>query len=629
MTKITEIERWEDEVHLIARSERVAGGRDGAVNKQAGQLANRTLHLKREVSAVSDLALADMGVYASATDAQNAINAGVEKRRFFPVKGNGNIWAWRYENVDGAATRTHDYLRNGKSILHIEQWLGVRLYDQTGETNNYFVRATGPDSGKIQTSPGTAVACFPVYAGQTYNVTAADYRSDYFAITLKTDSSLTGDTLGLVSITDNGDRKSFTVPPDSPAKFAFINTVIPNGQFDIRDNLSVEVDQINQVNGIPIVDAWARESLIESSLAFVEEDGGQLYAPENDQVNYFVRALGADAGKIQTSPGAMLTYFPVTPGKKYTVYASDFTPNFFVVALKTDSALTGSSLGLIELENSGSYRSFSVPADSPARFAFMNVVLPLQKWDIRAGLTVTGPALKAKSINGHEVYDAKARDMIASLGESSILTGKEAVYFGDSITAQNPRTKKNYHEYIAEAVGGMQIRNYGISGSGFYNRYADAATIKENPDYVVIFLGTNDFGEVGGRKPLGALFDEGTATVSGCINRLLRDIITKFYDKKIAILTPIPRLTSYGSNASNNASGFTLEQLAELIQQYAAHYSIPCLDLYHESNLPVYIPAGNAHYFTQPGGTQPDGLHPNDAGHQVMARKIRVFMESL
>lgn len=174
----------------------------------------------------------------------------------------------------------------------------------------------------------------------------------------------------------------------------------------------------------------------------------------------------------------------------------------------------------------------------------------------------------------------------------------------------------------------MTVYNYGISSTGYNGRYGVADTITEIPDYVTVFLGTNDFWLVGNNKPLGAFLDTGTATISGCINTCLLGLITKFFSKKIAVFTPLPRLDNWGSNAAPNAVGYTLEQLSTLIQRYAAHYSIPCLDLYHESNLPVYVPAGNSYYFTYPGGSEPDGVHPNDAGHIVMAAKIQAFLES-
>jgi len=187
---------------------------------------------------------------------------------------------------------------------------------------------------------------------------------------------------------------------------------------------------------------------------------------------------------------------------------------------------------------------------------------------------------------------------------------------------------KNYHDYVSDSVGGMTIYNYGRSDTGYYGRSEVANTITQVPDLLTVFLGTNDWGLV--PNPLGKFLDTETETISGCINKCLLGLINKFYSKRIAVFTPLPRKDNWGSNApANSKNNYTLEQLAEMIKRYADHYSIPCLDLYHESNLSVYTPDGNKYYFTHPGGQDPDGVHPNDAGHLVMAAKIRKFLEAI
>ncbi|MCP5629334.1 SGNH/GDSL hydrolase family protein, partial [Klebsiella pneumoniae] len=46
--------QWEDNIKLLTRLERVEGGRSGAANIQAEQLANRTLWLKAQLESVRD-----------------------------------------------------------------------------------------------------------------------------------------------------------------------------------------------------------------------------------------------------------------------------------------------------------------------------------------------------------------------------------------------------------------------------------------------------------------------------------------------------------------------------------------------------------------------------------------------
>lgn len=54
MSNITESAKWENEVYLLTRSDKVEGGRTGKANIQAAQLANRTLWLKVQLDSMQD-----------------------------------------------------------------------------------------------------------------------------------------------------------------------------------------------------------------------------------------------------------------------------------------------------------------------------------------------------------------------------------------------------------------------------------------------------------------------------------------------------------------------------------------------------------------------------------------------
>ena len=54
MAKINAEPRWAEDVNLIARGEKVKGGRDGGINVQAKQLADRTEYLKQEIDELSE-----------------------------------------------------------------------------------------------------------------------------------------------------------------------------------------------------------------------------------------------------------------------------------------------------------------------------------------------------------------------------------------------------------------------------------------------------------------------------------------------------------------------------------------------------------------------------------------------
>lgn len=213
--------------------------------------------------------------------------------------------------------------------------------------------------------------------------------------------------------------------------------------------------------------------------------------------------------------------------------------------------------------------------------------------------------------------------------QSSGWANKTWVAVGDSITEKNTRTLKNYHDYIKDVIGCL-VYNYGQSGTGFYNRNAVASTITQTPDLITVFLGTNDWANIGSNnKALGSFGDSGTTTIAGCISTLFGGLISTFPKATIASFTPLPRSGSYGSSATPNSQGYTLEQLSDMIITHCKHYSIPCLDLYHTCNLYVWNSTANNFYFTAPNAGSGDGLHPNDAGHKKLASKILAFMNTL
>ena len=59
-----------------------------------------------------------------------------------------------------------------------------------------------------------------------------------------------------------------------------------------------------------------------------------------------------------------------------------------------------------------------------------------------------------------------------------------------------------------------------------------------------------------------------------------------------------------------------------IIREVAEYYSIPVLDLFACSGLQPCVPIIQQKYL-------PDGLHPNDAGHEILAEKIAGFLMSL
>lgn len=63
---ITESAQWEKDIYLIARQDKVEGGRSGVVNIQAQQLANRTLWLMNNLNELKEVTYSEIKVFSSA-----------------------------------------------------------------------------------------------------------------------------------------------------------------------------------------------------------------------------------------------------------------------------------------------------------------------------------------------------------------------------------------------------------------------------------------------------------------------------------------------------------------------------------------------------------------------------------
>ena len=69
---ISEKPQWENSISMVARQQRVEGGRDGAANIQAQQLANRTRFLKQSVEAYSTLIKSGELPYSNEDEAKSS-----------------------------------------------------------------------------------------------------------------------------------------------------------------------------------------------------------------------------------------------------------------------------------------------------------------------------------------------------------------------------------------------------------------------------------------------------------------------------------------------------------------------------------------------------------------------------
>ena len=228
--------------------------------------------------------------------------------------------------------------------------------------------------------------------------------------------------------------------------------------------------------------------------------------------------------------------------------------------------------------------------------------------------------------------------------------GKHVAYFGDSITdPRNSGSKKKYWGFLQDW---LQIEPfvYGVSGRQWNDIPRQTDKLKQEHgdevDAILVFCGTNDYNN---GVPIGQWWDEREAevmyghgkpkamvkrrqrtpsmdatTYKGRINIALDSVKRAYPTKQIVLLTPIHR-SDFHANEKNwqcdesytNQCGEYLDAYVEAVKEAGNVWAVPVIDWNATSGL---FPLMKEHEQYYKGGT--DLLHPNDAGHERLARTL-------
>lgn len=211
------------------------------------------------------------------------------------------------------------------------------------------------------------------------------------------------------------------------------------------------------------------------------------------------------------------------------------------------------------------------------------------------------------------------------------LPGKTIHFLGDSITegAGASSEENGYVRVLTRAEGLAAGNNFGIGGTRIARQAQPSAEAKFDRDFclrceelpfaadaVVVFGGTNDFGH--GLAPFGEDGDDTPYTFLGACEYLFGHLRQRYPDIPIAVVIPLHRAeedSPYGDGSKTHSR--PLRDYVEGIRQAARRHGLPVLDLFAADPNPL------------PLGLFPDGLHPNDEGHRVLAGLIADFLKSL
>ena len=202
------------------------------------------------------------------------------------------------------------------------------------------------------------------------------------------------------------------------------------------------------------------------------------------------------------------------------------------------------------------------------------------------------------------------------------LNNKKIVFLGDSITegwgASSP--DKAYHQLIKNeynlslaceaGIGGSRIAKqknptlFSVRQDLYFGLRADY--MPKDVDMVIVFGGTNDFGH--GDAAFGDINSYDDYTFIGALNNLIIKLKNLYPNKEIIFMTPLHRL--YEDISLNNSGKLLIDYVNAIIDATKRH-DVKLIDLFNELELEPNDP-----------NLLPDGLHPNDEGHKMMAEFI-------
>lgn len=202
------------------------------------------------------------------------------------------------------------------------------------------------------------------------------------------------------------------------------------------------------------------------------------------------------------------------------------------------------------------------------------------------------------------------------------LEGLTINFLGDSITQGHGTTapEMTFHQIIKEKYAMANAYNYGIGGTRIARQTEPskdclvwdldfvlrAEIMDKNADAIVVFGGTNDYGH--GDAQFGTEDSEDIYTFCGAVNALITKLTHDFPNAKIIFMTPLHRANETVPKTQN---GKILSDYVDAIQSICAKRSIAVIDLFQINP----IDPSDAELM-------PDGLHPSDRGHEVMAQVI-------
>lgn len=212
------------------------------------------------------------------------------------------------------------------------------------------------------------------------------------------------------------------------------------------------------------------------------------------------------------------------------------------------------------------------------------------------------------------IYDAQGNPVELS---ASHLKSLKLGILGDSITEGTGASvaAKSYAAMLGAEFA--SINNYGIGGSCMSQHWSKPmvgrwSSMASTLDFIIIFGGVNDFYA---SAPLGDNDSTTTTDFNGALNVIIDGLLNKYPAKQLLLVTPPQTNNGTLRSDQQNSAGLTMADYVDAIKERATHYAVPVCDLYAEY-------ANIANSAAVKTALSADGIHPNDAGHDRIYRRI-------
>lgn len=218
------------------------------------------------------------------------------------------------------------------------------------------------------------------------------------------------------------------------------------------------------------------------------------------------------------------------------------------------------------------------------------------------------------------------------------LKGKIINFLGDSITYGHGLENRafRFSDILKERYNLKASNNYGISGTriarkinpnpdccedslDFCSRFAE---MDESADIIIVLGGVNDYQH--GDALMGTFSDRTPDTFCGALHFLYSNLSEKYSKSKIIILTPLHMAgdTKKGGRYPETKEPLILADYVKEIKNTAGYYGFSVLDFFSYSLLDPNDVEVRMKYM-------PDGIHPNKAGHKIIAEILGNYLENI